>query len=352
MQLGTKRKKILNSVNYFRGIAIFIIVLGHCYDLSRWEVSGNLEEIFYSISLNGSVYFVFISGFLYHYIFYHKFDFKKFMEKKAKHVLLPYLLFSALPILYVVFLGNGGTYLPESLQAKPFLAVVWYFLTGRISYAYWYIPMAFLIFAISPLINEIIRSDWMPQIAALLLGISLVVHRPIDNINPIHSFIYYLPVYLIGILSSIHYRGICAFLESKVSKAILIAIALNLSIIQVLVFNVSGNFHKQFWSISVPDVNLLQKVLLCFLLVSILDRYEDTDLTLFKKTAETSFAVYFIHPFLINALISMTYRLNFDYQGNIFLLILTALMISSMSMGIALCFKAVFKQNSCYLVGW
>ena len=352
MQLPSPRKNFLNSINYFRGIAIFIIVLGHCYGLSRWEVSGKSEEIFYSISLNGSVYFVFISGFLYHYVFYHKFDFKKFMIKKAKYVLLPYLFFSTLPILYVVFIGDGGEFLPETLQGKPLFAVAWYFLTGRISYAYWYVPMAILLFAISPLINKIIKYEKVLVTASLLLLVSLIVHRPIDNINPFHSLIYFLPVYLIGIWSSINHDRMCKFLENRVSKASLLVIAIDLSLVQVLVFNTSGNFQKQFWSITVLDVNLLQKILLCIFFVSVLNKYEDTDITIAKKAAETSFAIYFIHPFLINALTSITYRLNFDYQGNIFLLILAALMVFSMSMAIALGFKTIFKKNSRYLIGW
>ena len=96
-------------------------------------------------------------------------------------------------------------------------------------------------------------------------------------------------------------------------KVIIILLAIALSIIQILVFKQSGNFHKEFWSITVPDINLIQKILLCFLLMSILDLYEDTDITSIKKTAETSFAIYFIHPFLINALIGVASRLNLTY---------------------------------------
>ena len=151
------KKKFLNSINYFRGIAIILIVLGHCYDLSRWDISNNVENIFYSLTLNGSVYFVFISGFLYYHIFYHRFNYKKFMLKKTQFVFLPYLLFSLVPVLYTVFIGGGGQYLPDGLREQPFLATIWYFVTGRISYAYWYIPMAMLLFAISPLINLIIN---------------------------------------------------------------------------------------------------------------------------------------------------------------------------------------------------
>ncbi len=135
-------------------------------------------------------------------------------------------------------------------------------------------------------------------------------------------------------------------------KVIIILLAIALSIIQILVFKQSGNFHKEFWSITVPDINLIQKILLCFLFMSILDLYEDTDITSIKKTAETSFAIYFIHPFLINALIGVASRLNLTYQGNFFTLILATALTVIMAMAIAYSIKAVLKKNSRYLIGW
>lgn len=347
-----KKKKFLNSINYFRGIAIILIVLGHCYDLSRWDISNNVEKVFYSLTLNGSVYFVFISGFLYHHIFYQRFNYKKFMLKKTQFVFLPYLLFSLIPILYTVFLDGGGQYLPNELREQPFLATIWYFVTGRISYAYWYIPMAMLLFAISPVINWIIRSRRVLEAILFLLPISLIIHRPVDNINPIHSLIYFFPIYLIGIWSSINHKRIYAYLRDHKKKAIIILLAIALGIIQVFVFQQSGNFHKEFWSMTVPDVNLIQKILLCFVFMSVLDLYENSDITSMKKTAQTSFAIYFIHPFLISFLISVTSKLNLTYQGNFFTLILTTLFIVVASMVIAYSVKAVFQKNSRYLIGW
>ena len=145
------------------------IVLGHCYDLSRWEISSNLEKVFYSLTLNGSVYFVFISGFLYNHIFFPRFKYKKFMLKKTQFVLLPYLLFSIVPILLTVFIGGGGEHLSDNLKEQPILATLWYLVTGRIIYAYWYIPMAMILFAISPAINWLIRNKRVLLAALLLL---------------------------------------------------------------------------------------------------------------------------------------------------------------------------------------
>lgn len=347
-----RKKKFINSINYFRGLAIILIVMGHCFDLAHWKIETNFERFVHASTLNGTVYFVFISGFLYYHIFYHRFNYQKFMLKKAQYVLLPYLLFSLLPVLSAVFINSSNTVLPESLKSNPIAAILWYLVTGNVIFAYWYIPMVMLLYAASPVINWIIRSDKVLTCFWLLLPISMIVHRPINNLNAVHSLIHFFPVYLLGIWSSINQKRIYVYLKENRKKVLLVALAIALGLIQVIVFDQTGNFHKDFWSITVPDVNLLQKILLCFLLMSILDNYEDTDFTTLKKTAETSFAIYFIHPFLINFLYAVITKLNINYPGNFLTLILATIIVVIGSMAIAIAIKAVLKQKSRYLIGW
>ena len=347
-----KKKKFINSINYFRGLAIVIIVLGHSFDLAHWNISNDLEQFFYALSLNGTVYFIFISGFLYYHIFYHRFNYRKFMLKKAQYVLLPYILFSIIPILLTVFLGGGGEALPDNLRSQPFVATIWYLATGKIVLAYWYIPMAMLLFAASPLVNLAIRSGRILEIFLLLIPISLIIHRPIDNLNAFHSLIYFFPVYLLGVWSSINNQAIYAYLKENSKKVMLVVLVILLGLIQVLLLKQTGNFHKDFWSITVLDVNLIQKILLCFLFMSILDIYENTSFPVANKIAETSFSIYFIHPFIVTAAYSLIEKANFNYQGNIFTLILTTFLVVMTSMAIAFSIKAVLKKNSRYLIGW
>lgn len=353
--ISPPKSKFLNSINYFRGIAIIIIVMAHSYGIAHWNVYHNatiLEKFFYSLNLNGSIYFIFISGFLYKHIFYTKFNYKKFMLKKTKYVLVPYLICSVIPILSTVFIDGGGKFLPASLQSQPIKEIVWFLITGRAVYAYWYIPMIMLIFAISPLINYIIRSKYLLKIILFMIPISMIIHRPLHNTNPLHSLIYFLPVYLLGICSSIHHQKMKNYLQSNQRKIIILLIALGLGLIQVLLFNVSGNFTKSLFSLTLPDINLIQKILLCFLFMSILDNYENTDIKSMKKTAETSFAIYFIHPFLLNPLAQLTRSFDLDFQGNLLTLLIATFFMIANCMAIAHLVKLVLKQNSRYLIGW
>ena len=347
-----KKKKFINSINYFRGLAIILIVLGHSNDLAHYDMSNNLEALLLAFIKNSTVYFVFISGFLYHYIFYHKFNYKKFLIKKAQYVLLPYLLISIVPIVLIVVMRDGGRFLPDSLRERPLLAIIWYLFTGKVITAYWYIPMAMLLFAISPLINLIIRSNIVLPVALFSLPISMIVHRPMHNLNAFHSLVYFFPVYLIGVWSSINNKKIYAYLKDNRKKIVLALIAIVFGIIQIWVFKQEDSFYKDFLSVTVPDVNLLQKITLCFLFMSILDNYEDTNVTVVNKIAETSFAIYFIHPFILNILLAIVSRLDLNYEGNFFTFIFTALGMVIGSMAIAFAIKAVLKKKSRYLIGW
>ena len=120
----------------------------------------------------------------------------------------------------------------------------------------------------------------------------------------------------------------------------------------MFVFQQPGNFHKEFWSITVPDVNLLQKIVLCFLFISILDKYEHTEFSILNKVADTSFAIYFLHPFLLNAVFSLFTTLNLNYEGNFLIWIFVAFTTVITSMAIAIGIKAVLKKRSRYLIGW
>ena len=347
-----KKKKFINSINYFRGLAIILIVMGHSNDLARYDMSGNLEALLLAFIKNSTVYFVFISGFLYHHIFYHKFNYKKFMTKKTQYVLLPYLLISIIPIVLTVFMLDGGRALPDDLRNQPLMAIIWYIFSGQVVTAYWYIPMAMLLFAISPLINLIIKSNVVLPVALFLLPISTIIHRPEYNLNVFHSLLYFIPVYLIGVWSSINNKKIYAYLKDNKKKVVLAIIGLALLMIQVFVFKQPSSFYKDFWLVTVPDVNLLQKILYCFLFMSILDQYENTNFVILNKIAETSFAIYFIHPFILYVLLAVSARVDIDFEGNFFTFIFVALGMLFGSMAIAFAIKAIFKKKSRYLIGW
>jgi peptidoglycan/LPS O-acetylase OafA/YrhL len=91
----------LKSFDYFRGLAILFIVAGH--SCVYWAMESLYEKVFANLITGGTTFFVFISGFFFHHVFYPKFQYQLFMAKKVKYVLLPYTLLSLAGFAYFVF---------------------------------------------------------------------------------------------------------------------------------------------------------------------------------------------------------------------------------------------------------
>lgn len=73
----------LHSLEYFRGVAIVFIVAGHCYVLSDWQFPTVLERSLANVLTASTALFVFISGFLFHHVFYPRFNYVKFIKKSC-----------------------------------------------------------------------------------------------------------------------------------------------------------------------------------------------------------------------------------------------------------------------------
>lgn len=100
----------LNSFNYFRGIAILLIVAGHSYEIAGIDIL-NLsffEKLAVNLISGGTTLFVFISGFLFHHIFLTKFEYSKFIKSKFQNVFVPYF-FLTLPYIFVNLQGYGNS---------------------------------------------------------------------------------------------------------------------------------------------------------------------------------------------------------------------------------------------------
>jgi len=292
----------LHSFNYFRGIAIVIIVAGHCLYMSGWDVDRSVEKWLANLVLGGTTLFVFISGFLFHHIYSARFNYRKFMSTKIKNVLTPYLLISLPYVLYTVLVKGTGPYAEHIFSPEPGLygsyvrPIALYLWTGRMLEAYWYIPFIMVVFALSPLIMAFIRlrPSMRLLILALLLTLSLFIQRPVLNLSVVQSVVYFLPVYLFGIVVSIHRQTIYDRLAGR--EAYLLAAAALLALVQAYWYPSFGNLNKPPFQPALPDVLLVQKLLLCVLFTIWLQRFEHRTLPILERLAAGSFAIYFIHP--------------------------------------------------------
>ena len=205
IRIGDIASMFLNSLNHFRAIAIVFIVAGHCTYLANVSPETFPERVFATLIHGGTSLFVFISGFLFRYIFYKRYHFKKFISGKLKKVLLPYTLLSTVPIFFLLFSREGyySTFSPTGNSFVDYILPAFkYYITGSFTIAYWYIPFIMTVFLMSPLHAAFIKLPfkWQRLITFVLFVIALFIHRPVENISIAQSVVYFTPVYLFGIM--------------------------------------------------------------------------------------------------------------------------------------------------------
>ncbi len=213
----------INSINYFRGIAILLIVAGHSYTLAGFAPSNPLERTTANLLTGGTALFVFISGFMFHHVFSKKFNYRKFMVKKLKNVVLPYLFLSIYPIWDIIKYERFSRTLGVASAQD---ALLFYPFTGLHLTAYWYIPFAVILFLASPIFLKLINSRYKESLIVVGIVCSALIHRPLYNINVLQSFLYFAPVYLMGMWASINKERIYDKLMNREWIFLVIAVLL------------------------------------------------------------------------------------------------------------------------------
>jgi hypothetical protein len=345
------------SLNYFRGIAILAIVAGHCIPLSGWGESRFLERAMANVVLGGTSLFVFISGFFFHHVFYQKFDYFRFLRKKVSKILVPYLTLSLIAIFFVfqagslpyaqyfAFSDEPGVF---SRYVKPALLYLW---TGRVLVGYWYIPFIMITFALAPFHVWIINASRNTQllIFSVSLGISMLIHRPIDNMSVLQSVAYFSPVYVFGIICSVHKETVYGYLKQK--EIYLAAGVLLLAALEAAFYEKYGSLHKEAFVYGGVDLQILQKLFLCLFLMIFLERFETTNIAPLKHLASASFAIFFLHPWLTAFIPGDPEKYGVHWSWPVLWPILTV-GVTLTSIFLAFLIRYVLKSRSKYVIGW
>lgn len=331
----------LQSITYMRAIAILIIVSGH----TLWIASPNLsivDKLVSNLLSSGTILFVFISGFMFHHVYYKEFSYKKFIIKKIRILLIPYIFMSIPFIIYFTMKGSGFYY-----NIDPELSItisIRYLLTGKAVYAYWYIPFAIILFSLSPLHIKFIslKLKYQLLLTFTLCIISIVIHRPIENLNVIHSLLYFSPVYIIGILVSVHYIKIVRY-------KYLFPVYLSISVLFLFLISLNdqiGTYHKNLFSLNGLDFQFIHKLFFCLFLITSLNYIENIKINTMNKIASASFAIFFIHPYVILLLLMIKSKLDITLNNNWLVSITIILLTVSLSYLIAKIIKFIFRNSN------
>ena len=215
-------------------------------------------------------------------------------------------------------------------------------------------PFILIIFTISPLFIRYINlsTAYRIYIFLILLVAAMFIHRPSQNLYPLHSVLYFTPIYMLGIICSIHRDAVAEFIKGK--TIIIGLVVLFLSFWQVFLFDQGyGNFRKEeIFSYGGVDIIIIQKIAMCFFFLSILQKYENRNIPVLKLLASSSFAIFFIHPWVLY-MFSKTGLLSFlELLPGMVVFFITVPLVVIGSLLVAYIIKLGLKGNSRYITGW
>jgi peptidoglycan/LPS O-acetylase OafA/YrhL len=275
---------------YMRGIAILLIVAGH----SVYNSGEGFPLMLENLVRGGTALFVFISGYFFHRVFYPRFEYQGFMRSKIRNVLLPFLWVSLAGLMLLLV----EWYWLQGHAASQLLLDVWYTVrNGYVLFPHWYVPFIMLVFALSPVFLFYIHlsRSWRVTLLLLSMLISILLHRPIGNVNVLQSLLYFTPFYLLGMLYS---QEQAVVKRLTVALNILAWIGLFVSLwVQTNIEGHVGNYHKDALSYGGIDWQFVQKFCLCILVLKgceILARCGE--FPWLERVADMSFAIFFLHP--------------------------------------------------------
>ena len=292
----------LRYIHSFRALAIIFIVAAHCIALFDWASIPWQRHLVLSLIPNGTVFFVFIAGFLFQHLSY-KFEYRRYLKSKLQNVMLPYVIVS-LPMIAVQALTQSGSFDPAYIHHWPTVAqnVAWSLLTGSHTQLHlWFIPMIAIFYLLAPLLLWIDRDGRPYYLLPLLLTVTVCVHRPSNFDNIWQSCAYYLPVYVYGMWFSRHRERLLAW-HDRWLPALFASVAglvwLEVAYLHQAGYIVSASMFST--EHGIVDTNAMQKLLLCGVLLVVLRRLGEGLHGKLRPVADASFAIYFLHLYFVN----------------------------------------------------
>lgn len=347
-----KKEGYLNYIHLFRGLAILIIVGIHCRISFPWPDDSVVKDIFTTLLDNGTVLFVFIAGFLFQYL-RGKYEYVSYLKRKAKYVILPYIIASVPAILADLYEKTIPVWMPESVAAQPKIMQALYMLaTGKHLGPFWFIPMITIFYLISPLLIKIDRPVFYKTLFPVLFVAGLFTFRFGYFSNIFDSFVHYLPVYIYGMwgaryrMKLIHLRWRWVLLLS----AIYIFIAF-LEVSNTVYVPKLSSFQE---AATAPYFSFnfakLKVSLLCIVLLRLFYSV-NSEMKMLKLLGDYSFGIYFIHLYVITAVEMIMKRIHPSFELGLFTFLLYIIIVTVVTVLIVAVVKKIFKKKSRYVIG-
>lgn len=330
-------KTHLTSFDWFRSLAILLIVASHSFGLAHIKIDGPWDVLASAITRGATAYFVFISGVMFHYLSLTRFSYPSFLIAKWQRIALPYVFLTCTLFLPI---WPWDT-LPVTAEA-----IFGTFVLGDSFQAYWYVPFILLLLCFAPLYVVFAKMPLRGQIVlvAVLMAVAMMVHRPVDNDNHLQSLVYFLPLFLAGMMFSQYRVQILA--QRGLWLLALVAGGLTWGMVYM---GQAANLHKPFFAYGRPDIGLVQKLLICILLAAAFEHLPRV--RVIETVAKTSFVAYFLHPFAIRLLMTTPKLLPLTGMAWLDLVWISGGLVAICTL-IALMMRRLLGRFSAFLIGY
>ena len=341
--MSTERKKrgFLVDMHYFRAFAIMNVMLVHIlqppHEFRIEQESGILMTLSGVLFHDSTIYFIFISGFLFQYLSY-KFNILSYYKSKIINVITPYVINSIFIMILMSYFWGYYEFNHYTIIRKILL--------GRAQTQYWYIPFITIIFAISPFLLKI-KEKQFTIASLLLLFLPLLGTRNGIEIT-FGMYVYLFPIYCFGMMCSIHYEALLSFCK-KYNKPLLLFAALSTA----LLFQMTSTGTDHFLIFNKEAIYYLEKMAILFVAIHALQAVKTRNIKVLHLLANYSFSAYFLHIF-VHKLFTKTIIAFFPSITAIdwsLLAIPTALFSIALTLSIAVLIKKAAGPYSRMLIG-
>lgn len=335
------KKPFLPYIEWFRGLSILLIFFSHLR-------SSILNDWYYYILQNATVFFLFISGFLFQYLFHPQETTWAFWGKKLQKLVLPYLAAAGLG--YAIHFFTGGS--------VPSLGDLGYqLLSGAIPFnvGYWYIPAILSIFLLHPLLKYLaLHRRLLTLLTGVFLAVSMVTFRSAGNANPFLNAGHFFGVFLLGMSSAAWWGPLEILLRQWrvliIPAGFLLFVPLLFMIPQSAWKDMEGVIAQGAWGI---NWSLLSRLVVIPSLLSLLILFHDKGwkFKYFSITGKMSFGIFFYHGYLIH-IVNSDWVNSFLPQNSLWVFFVNVIFVlGGLWVGLTLIHKYMGK-NSAYLTGY
>jgi hypothetical protein len=207
----------------------------------------------------------------------------------------------------------------------------------------WYVPFIMFIYLLSPIFLSYSKLKVNIRVYIFLLSmlVSLLLFRThkFEVFSVVHNVVYFLPFYLLGILSSQSENT----LQLKINNlTIIFLIILSLTMSYISVLNPLGILKSL-------DLMLIQKLSFCIVFISVL---KNINSNIINVLAKNSYGIFFIHTIILylGGRILSLFNLNYKTESFIIFLMISNLVLF-ISLQVVVLVKRILGSKSKFIIG-